>query len=89
MASRRERLYTVLETTFSPSSLDVVDDSASHAGHAGATAAGETHYSVRMVSDTFRGQSRLQRSRAVHGTLMAEFGAGLHALALELKAPGE
>jgi len=44
---------------------------------------------VRMVSEAFRGQSRVARSRAVHAMLDAEFRTGLHALSLVLRAPGE
>ena len=76
-------------TGFSPTLLRVVDDSASHAGHAGAQPGGETHYSVLLVSEEFRGISRVARSSAVHEALAAEFAGGLHALALTLKAPGE
>lgn len=69
--------------------LRVQDDSARHAGHAGAAAGGQTHYSVLLVSDSFRGQSRVARSRAVHAALEAEFAGGLHALALRLRTPEE
>ncbi len=87
--TRQERLRAMLHAAFAPSSLDVADDSADHAGHAGATAAGETHYTVRMVSDAFTGQSRVSRSRAVHDAVAAEFRSGLHALSLTLKTPDE
>ena len=74
---------------FGPTALDVVDDSAQHAGHAGASAGGETHYTIRMVSAAFTGQSRVSRSRSVHAHLGQEFATGLHALTLVLRAPGE
>lgn len=63
------------------------DESALHAGHAGAAPGGETHYRIRMTSAAFAGQSRIARHRAVNAALKAEFEAGLHALALELDAP--
>ena len=91
--SRAERLTATLTAMFSPDVLRITDDSAHHAGHAGAGAAGETHYSVLMVSATFRGISRVARSRAVHAALAAEFGepaqGGMHALALTLRTPEE
>ena len=74
---------------FAPALLMVVDDSAKHAGHAGATPGGETHYSVLMVSAAFTGVNRVARSRAVHDVLADEFGSGLHALALTLRTPEE
>ena len=89
MPNRRERLHAALTTAFVPSALEVVDDSARHAGHSGASAGGETHYSVHMVSAAFAGQSRLARSRAVHALLEGEFRDGLHALSLVLKSPAE
>ena len=67
----------------------MVDDSAKHAGHAGARAEGQTHYSVLLVSDRFAGLSRVDRHRLVNAALAPEFAAGLHALALTLKTPAE
>jgi BolA family transcriptional regulator, general stress-responsive regulator len=89
MQSRAHRLETILARAFAPSLLRVVDDSARHAGHAGARPGGETHYSVLLVSDEFRGQSRVARHRLVHQAVAAEFAAGLHALALTLRTPEE
>jgi stress-induced morphogen len=89
MTSRAERISQSLQRHFAPLELDIVDDSASHAGHGGARPGGETHYSVTLVSAAFAGQSRVARSRAVHDALAAEFASGLHALALTLRAPAE
>jgi BolA protein len=87
--SRAARLEVVLRQAFSPSLLRVVDDSAQHAGHAGAQPGGETHYSVLVVADAFRGMARVARSRAVHAALAAEFAGGMHALSLTLRTPEE
>lgn len=87
--SRSDRIAAALEVAFAPVSLRVIDDSAQHAGHAGARAGGETHYTVEMVSAAFAGQSRVARSRAVNAALRAEFDSGLHALSLRLEAPGK
>ena len=75
-------------TAFEPESMTVKDDSASHAGHAGAAPGGETHYSVEIVSEAFEGLSLVQIQRSVMMVLQAEFDTGLHALALKARAPG-
>jgi BolA protein len=87
--TRAERLRTTLLHAVPGAEVTVRDDSGLHAGHAGARPGGETHYAVRVVAPGFAGMSRLARSRAVHAALEAEFGGGMHALALELRAPGE
>ena len=89
MQSRAARLEAALTQAFSPTLLRVVDDSAHHAGHAGAQPGGETHYSVLLVAAGFRGMNRVARSRAVHAALAAEFAGGLHALSLVLRTPEE
>lgn len=89
MSTRAERIETLLRKHLAPTLVKVTDDSAQHAGHAGARPAGQTHYSVLVVTEVFRGQSRLARSRAVHALLDPEFADGLHALALTLRTPEE
>jgi stress-induced morphogen len=87
--SRADRLESVLREAFAPTVLRVEDDSARHAGHAGAGPGGETHYNVLVVAEAFRGMSRVARSRAVHAALADEFAGGMHALALTLRTPEE
>lgn len=92
MMNRYERISARLTEVFSPVALEIIDESAKHAGHvhmARAPAGGETHYNVIMVSRVFEGMSRVARSRSVHEALAAEFAAGLHALSLKLRAPAE
>ena len=89
MQSRATRLEAVLQQTFAPSLLRMTDDSARHAGHLGARPEGETHYNILLVSEAFRGMSRVERHRAVHSVLGGEFSDGLHALALTLRTPEE
>jgi BolA protein len=89
MQSRAARLEAILTRAFSPTLLRVDDDSARHAGHAGARPEGETHYNVLLVSEVFRGMARILRSRAVHAALAAEFADGMHALSLTLRTPEE
>lgn len=86
---RAERMEDRLRAAFAPGFLAVEDDSARHAGHAGARPGGETHYRVAIVSAAFEGRSRVERQRAVHAALQAEFATGLHALSLALRTPDE
>ncbi len=87
MTNRATRIEAALRAAFTPQLLTVTDDSALHAGHAGAAPGGETHYTVTIVSAAFAGISRVERSRAVHVALADEFASGLHALALNLRVP--
>ncbi|KQT85863.1 BolA family protein [Aurantimonas sp. Leaf443] len=86
-----------LERAFSPSALAVVNESHLHAGHHHSGSdhheafdgSGETHFRVRMESPAFAGLSRLERHRAVNAVLAEELAGGVHALAIEARAPGE
>lgn len=89
MTTRSDRIRRAIEARFPPAQVLVRDDSAQHAGHAGARPGGETHYHLLVVSPAFEGLSRVARSRAVHEALEPEFASGLHALALTLRTPGE
>lgn len=89
MASVREKIHQQLATAFAPTALEVIDDSAKHAGHAGARAEGESHFTVRIASDRFVGLSRVARHRAVYEVLKPLFDQGLHALAIDAKTPEE
>lgn len=87
--SRAARLEAAFIRAFAPALLRVEDDSDRHIGHAGHDPAGQTHYNVLVVSDAFRGLSRVERSRAAHTAVAAEFAGGLHALSLVLRTPEE
>lgn len=91
MAGRIDRLREAIERDFAPEQVEIVDESARHAGHAGVRGAegGETHYAMLVVSRAFGGLTRVQRSRRVHDALAAEFAGGLHALSLSLRTPEE
>jgi BolA protein len=82
-------MWAILTGAFNPLRLVIEDDSARHAGHVGAAASGETHYSVTLVSELFNGRTRVERSRMVHDALANEFAAGLHALSLTLRSHHE
>jgi len=71
-----------------PESIDVVDDSASHAGHSGARTGGG-HYELTIVSPVFLGKSRIERHRMVYDALSPLMQRKIHALALRTFAPGE
>ena len=78
-----------LTEAFAPESLQVIDESHRHEGHAGHRPGGETHFRVHIVSESFRGKSRIERHRMINATLTAELAAGVHALAIHAIAPGE
>ena len=73
-----------LKELLAPSSLEVLDESAAHAGHAGADGSGfGTHFRVRIASPLFAGRSRVARHRLVYDALQEFIDQGLHALAIE------
>ena len=78
-----------LTSAFSPQSLEVVDESHLHAGHAGSREGGQTHYRVYIVSNAFQGKSRVDRHRMINVALAAELAGSVHALAIHAAAPGE
>ena len=85
---RRTRIEALLRAAFAPLELEVADESHKHRGHAGASG-GAGHFRVRLVSERFRGAARVARHRMVYEALAAEIGPEIHALALDLAAPGE
>jgi len=84
-----ETMARKLTERFAPSRLEIIDDSARHAGHAGAQPGGETHFTVTIMSAVFAGMGRVARQRLVYETLADEIKARVHALALTTLAPGE
>jgi len=78
-----------LTQAFAPASLRVVDESHQHEGHAGHRPGGESHFRVYIVSESFRGKSRIERHRMVNATLAQELAGRVHALAIHATAPGE
>ena len=87
-AQRAALIDARLRAAFTPLvSLDVRDDSARHAGHAGASAGG--HYSVTIVSPAFAGKPRVARQRMVYDALAEAMQRGIHALAITALTPDE
>ena len=80
-------LDAVLRLALTPSLLEVQDDSHLHAGHAGAREG--RHFSVRVVSSRFEGCTRLARHRLVYDAAAELMQRGIHALAIDARAPGE
>jgi BolA protein len=72
-----------LTEAFAPQSLEVIDDSHRHAGHSGHRAGGETHFNVHIVSQAFKGKSRIERHRMIHAVLAEELASTVHALAID------
>ena len=89
----KERITTKLTDALAPTALEVIDESHQHAGHAlhpgGVEPRGETHFRIKVVSGAFGGKSRLDRHRTINALLAQELRDGVHALAIDAKAPGE
>lgn len=81
----REKLMVALE----PQRLDVINESHLHAGHQSSPGTGESHFRVVVVSNAFKGQSRVARHRLVNAALADELKGRVHALAVVACAPGE
>jgi BolA protein len=86
--SVRDVIVGKLSAKFAPTHLEVFDDSDRHRGHAGWREGGETHFRIRIASPEFAGLTRLQQHRAVMDALDDELKGGVHALAIEVIAPG-
>ncbi len=86
----KDRIEATLTEALNPTTLAVLDESHQHAGHMGSRAGGETHFRVQVTSEAFAGKSRIDRHRMVNGLLAGELHPdGVHALAIEARAPGE
>ncbi|WP_109356433.1 BolA family transcriptional regulator [Sphingorhabdus sp. EL138] len=78
-----------LMEALAPTSLNVINDSAIHRGHAGDDGSGESHFTVEITCEAFEGQSRLNRQRMVNKALGDLMHDKVHAMAIKAKAPGE
>lgn len=76
-----------LERAFAPQTLEVIDESHLHAGHAGSHPNGESHFRVKIVSQAFTGKSRVDTHRMVNDALKEELKSRVHALAIQASAP--
>ncbi len=80
----QERINTKLEEGFSPISLNVMNESHLHAGHAGDDGSGESHFRIEIESKSFNGVSRVVRERMIHDALSEEIKI-IHALSISAK----
>ncbi|MGZ3157794.1 MAG: BolA family protein [Burkholderiaceae bacterium] len=88
MTSREEKISARLEAAFAPLTCQIENESALHAGHAGA-ASGGGHYRLHLVSAAFEGQNRITRHRLVYDCLNDMMQSDIHALAIIALAPSE
>ncbi|MEJ0039812.1 MAG: BolA family protein [Gammaproteobacteria bacterium] len=86
-AERVSRIRAALEKELAPTRLDVIDDSAKHAGHAGAREGG--HFRVRLTAAAFRGKSAIQRHRIVFAAVSDLMKTDIHALNIDARTPEE
>ena len=82
--SEMKRRLAVLE----PEHIEIVDESALHAGHAGARSGGG-HYQITMIAAAFTGQNSMARHRAIYQALGDLMSTRIHALSITALAPGE
>ena len=88
--SVKDRIEAALAQGLHPEALTVIDESHQHAGHMGSRAGGETHFRVRVTAEAFAGVGRVERHRRINALLADELRPdGVHALAIEARAPGE
>jgi BolA family transcriptional regulator, general stress-responsive regulator len=80
-------IRAALVRELAPTSIDIVDDSARHAGHAGAREGG--HFRVTLVSNAFKGRAQLERHRLVYAAVAPLMSRGIHALNIVARTPEE
>ena len=85
---RLEKLRSRLQAALAPEELEIIDETAKHAGHAGA-ASGGGHYLLHIVADAFEGKSPIQRHRLVFDAVGDMMHTDIHALSIQAKTPGE
>jgi BolA protein len=84
-----DRIAKKLTEALTPQSLNVVDESHKHEGHAGHRPGGQTHFRVYIVAQAFKGKTRIERHRMINEILVDDLAGGVHALAIHAAAPGE
>jgi BolA protein len=85
----RDAIEQNINKALRPARLEITDESARHAGHAGARPEGETHFNVKVVAESFQGKSRVERQRMVYAALKELMATRIHALALTTLTPAE
>jgi len=87
-ADTRNLIHRKLEEALSPDMVDVIDQSAAHAGHAGAVS-GAGHFRVILVTAAFDGMNQVARQRRVYEVLADEMHSAIHALSMTCLTPAE
>jgi BolA protein len=85
---RLSTLRTRLTDALNPTEIEIIDESARHAGHAGA-ASGGGHYILHIVSDAFTGKNLIQRHRLVYDAVGDMMHSEIHALSIQARSPDE
>lgn len=83
----QQEIERLLNEAFSPTRLDVINDSAKHSGHSGDDGSGESHFTVVIEAPAFADMSRVERQRAVNTALGDIPGERVHALSIQASAP--
>ncbi len=89
MTSRVELIEKRLREALDPIKLEIVDDSQSHAGHAGALESGGGHFYATIVSGAFIGKSLVQRHQLVYAALGDLMQTAIHAFSMKVLSPDE
>jgi len=84
-----QEIRQLLAESLAPTRLEIINDSASHRGHAGHDGTDESHFTIEIESALFAGVSRVERQRMVNRALGDIPGQRVHALAIKARAPGE
>lgn len=88
MTATAAQMQQILQQALAPTQLEVLDESAAHAGHAGAGPDPfGTHFRVRIASPLFAGLSRVAQHRLVYDALRQMIAQGVHAIAIEVVSP--
>ena len=87
MGTMQSEIEQLLTEAFAPTRLEVINDSASHSGHAGDDGSGESHFTVVIEAPSFADMSRLERQRTVIAALGDIVGERVHAVAIQASAP--
>ncbi len=82
-----QEMARLLNESFAPSALEIINDSGQHAGHSGDDGSGESHFTIVIEADAFADMSRLARQRAVIAALGDIVGKRVHAVAIKASAP--
>lgn len=84
-----ETIEQKLRNALNITSIEVIDESHKHAGHAGAPDGGQSHFRLAIVSPDFTGKNRVARQREIYRILKAEMAGPIHALSIDARSPEE